>query len=276
MKKRVKSTFNPKQSKILKYIHDNIYSEQRNWLCLVMGKVGSGKSFSALRIAELMDKNFNIDRVVFNEDDFMNLVRSNLPKGSFIVADEIGSWLPAREYMTMTNRLLSYVLQTFRFKQLGILWTTPVSRFVDKNLRSMADATLETLKVYRSKQEVECKFKNYEINPITGKEYYKFPVVLRPDGSHITITRVFISRPSPELEKAYLKKKKEHMDKFYDKIHQTLKYLDKTGKKYLGKTIEEGKLVKCKKCGYMWNSVAMRPRCQRCLSSKVVAVGENA
>ena len=99
-----------------------------------MGKVGSGKSIGVgLSLASIMDKKFNIARVVFTPDDFMKCVRSDMPYGSFILADEIGSWMPARDYMTLANKLLSLVLQTFRYKRIGVIWTIPQNRQADIN-----------------------------------------------------------------------------------------------------------------------------------------------
>ncbi len=248
-------------SKILQRIHENIYSEERNYLCIFMGKTGSGKSLSAITFALRNDKTFNLDRIVFNEDDFMTLIKKDLPHGSFILADEIGSWLPAREYMTITNRLLSYVIQTFRYKRLGIIWTVPLNRQVDLTLRSMADATIETVKIHRKTQEVECKYKNVDVNPMTGKVYHRFPVITKKEGDPRTLTKLFISRPEQKIEQAYLKKKERHMADFYESIHAKLRMVQK--KEGFKKAKPN---AKCERCGHEWpyNGKLVTARCPSC------------
>ena len=58
----------------MKHYWNRINRYNKNWLCIVCGATGSGKSYTALKIAETVDPNFNIKKVVFTAKDFMNLI----------------------------------------------------------------------------------------------------------------------------------------------------------------------------------------------------------
>jgi len=222
-------------SKILQRIQKVVHEEQRNWLTLVVGKTGSGKSYASARLCQLLDKNFGVDRVCFTPKSFMDLVKTDLPPGSCILADEIGSWLPAREFMSQANRLLSIVLQTFRFKRFIIFWSTPISKFVDVNLRTLADSLIETQNIDRKRQIVITKYKYVTVNPVTGKEMFKFPRIPRPRDSPLTIMKYNIGKPSPEFVKLYEKKKKKRMNPLYSDIADKFAQLEQYNKPKVSK-----------------------------------------
>ena len=58
---------------LLQWIRNRI-KKNRNLIALFIGDTGSGKSLSSIRLAERVDPNFNVDRIVFTVDDFLALV----------------------------------------------------------------------------------------------------------------------------------------------------------------------------------------------------------
>ena len=209
--------------KIVARIYENFFGENRNMLFLILGKVGSGKSYTAMSMAEIMDPDFSIDRVVFDENEFMNLMNDNtLKPGSFILCDEIGCWFGNREYMMLTNRMISHVLQTFRYKRLGLLWTIPQRRLVDINLRSLSDMIIETLNIWRDTKTCIVKMKYSVVNPLTGHELTPFPVISREGGPPITINTCLFPHPSDDIVVQYEKKKKVAMERMYEEYRMTM------------------------------------------------------
>ena len=178
----------------------------------------------------------------------MEFIRSDPPPGSWAVADEIGSWMPARDYMTLANKLLSLVLETWRYKRLGVIWTVPQMRQADINIRTMANISIETIRVMRAAQEVRAKMKYIEINSISGDIMRKFPVIQDDNNLNYTITDVYFDRPPKELEKLYLDKKETHMEEFYAGIHHQLR----GGGKEKVKNEQPESNVTCHRCSYDW------------------------
>src|SRR5437870_4384364 len=107
---------------ITDYIRNRIRNN-KNFLCAVLGPTGSGKTYTALRIAEEIDPSFGSSRIVFNPVDFMKILKG-LPSGSVIVFDEAGVGMSAQEWQKKANKIFNYVLQTFRFRNIIVFFTT--------------------------------------------------------------------------------------------------------------------------------------------------------
>lgn len=148
----------------------------RNLLIIICGATGTGKSFSALTIAKLIDPTFTVlGRVVFTVEDFMELLNSGrLKRGSVVVWDEAGVGIPSREWYSISNKAINYVLQTFRHLNLCVIFTTPSFDYIDKQTRLLFHVYMETLKVDRDKQRVIAKVMENQFNPAMGKEYRKY------------------------------------------------------------------------------------------------------
>ena len=111
----------------------------RNFIGIIHGPTGSGKSYLGMKIAEKLDPTFNIERVIFDPEDFFDLI-GKLPKGAWLVFDEAGAILDARRFMTVVNCVVSYVLETFRYKQISVIFTVPNLKMIDTNVRRLMHA----------------------------------------------------------------------------------------------------------------------------------------
>ena len=92
-------------------INVRLHNRNQNWLAIICGEPGSGKSYAALSIAEKIGGNIT---VVFSPKQFMEAVNSgDLKKGDTLIFDEAGVGLAARDWNSKLNKLLGSVLQTF-------------------------------------------------------------------------------------------------------------------------------------------------------------------
>ena len=67
---------------VLKRIRKRLKKTNQNFLGVICGQTGSGKSYSALTICKEIDPSFDIDRVTFTPEQFMELLNSGkLKKG---------------------------------------------------------------------------------------------------------------------------------------------------------------------------------------------------
>lgn len=253
-------------SRIIKRIQKRINEEENSFQVLLLGETGSGKSLSALEVCTQIDPTFGVDRVVFTPQDFLKLLNTGIQKGSTILADEIGMWLGSREWNTIQNRLMSLVLQTYRYRQLCVIWTLPHSRMADINLRNLCHAIIETVKIDRTNQQVICKFKYRTVNPLSGKAYDKFYRKRETNGDKRTLTRIRINRPKKKLEDEYMKKKAEHMNNVYNNIERDINNMISKSVAKEGKKNVEGKKAHCNNCNYDWitKSISKHPCCPLC------------
>lgn len=193
---------------IIQDIRNRLYKKNKNWIAAVVGSTGSGKSYSAIRLASAINPNFSVDFVVFSAEEFMALLNSGKPKkGDVIVFDEAGVAVNPREWYTDTNRAINYVMQTFRRDNLAVIFTTPDFEYIDKQIRKLLHAYIETQRINRKEQYVAVKLMNIQYNPRYGKLYYKYPRIM-VNGRIKTLKSVRIKKPDKVLLKEYEKRKK--------------------------------------------------------------------
>ncbi len=196
-------------SPIIKSIKARILYNNKNWLAAIVGETGSGKSFSALRIAKLIDPSFNIDRVVFTPEQFLELLNSGtLTRGCAVVFDEAGCGMPAREWYSIQNKLLGYVLQTFRRENLAVIFTLPNISFLDVQARKLFHTIIQTLSVNFKKKYVVTKYFLNQSNPVKDKDYRKFLRIRNNSGAMLRVSRYLISKPNDAIIEKYEAKKK--------------------------------------------------------------------
>jgi hypothetical protein len=194
----------------------------KNLLAVFLGQTGSGKTYASLRYAEMIDKEFNIDRVVFSTKEFMNVLNSGLKSGSVVVYDEIGVGHAARQWYSMANQMFNYILQTFRHRNIIVLFSTPDIGFLDKGARKLLHLTFETVGIDKENNLCVCKPLLTQNNPTYSKIYRKYPVIIRK-GRQQTIKRIAFDLPSQELIDKYEEKKSEYTKKLNKMVLQKIK-----------------------------------------------------
>lgn len=199
-----------KMKEILDRIKER-FKENKNWLALIIGETGSGKSWSAIKLGEQLDPNFSIDNICFTPKEFLERIdKGELAKGSILIYDEAGISFGARDFYQDVNKALSYVLQGFRAFNIGTIFTTPNLSFIDIHARKLIHTVLETISVNHNESYCIVKWKNLEHNPLYDKTYYKFPRIIR-NNRIITVDRIKIYKASDKLLDAYEKKKMAYL-----------------------------------------------------------------
>lgn len=161
------------QSTLIRYVHQRI-KNNKNFLCVITGPTGSGKSYSALKLAEILDPTFNINRVAFKAIEFMRILSTEPEAGSVIVFDEAGVEMNSRNWQTKINKVINYVLQTFRHRNYIVIFTSPHFGFVDKASRQLFHAHFETVSINRDEKTSLLKPKFVQVNQDSGKIYKKY------------------------------------------------------------------------------------------------------
>ncbi len=196
---------------------------KKNFLCCITGPTGSGKSWSALSICNQVDPSFNPSRIVFSMKELMNLVnRGDLKSGSAILWDEAGIDLSNRNWQSLVNKSINYLLQTFRHKRLVLIFTVPYMDFLDTNSRKLFHAEILTQKINFKKKVVKTKAYLMQYNPRNKKFYYKYLRVKTKKGI-APITIYNIEAPPTWLIDSYEDLKTKFTSKLNLDIEQQLK-----------------------------------------------------
>ncbi len=242
----------PEQKHWVSYIQQRI-KKNKNFLGFVSGPTGSGKSFSCLRICEEIDEEFDIDRCVFTGLELMDLINSGkLRKGSAILFEESGVEMSNRSWQSVTNKMLNYLMQTFRHKNFVLLMNSPYMDFIDSSMRKLFHCEMQTLAIDFKRKEVKLKPQLLQYSSRGEKFYYKRLRLITEEGVRpISIWNV--PKPSSKLLIDYEKKKTEFTTRLNKWIYEELMEAQNKGKKKKELTdiqkgiidmLKEGKLIR--------------------------------
>ncbi len=205
---------NEGEALIIAHFKDRI-ERNRNNLVLMVGETGLSKSLSSLRIAELM-----------HPDPFITLSPKEVlkegpkqSKGEVMVYDDIGSTLGARDSSMITNRVISYYAESFRFLNTTLIMSAPNIGMVDLNLRRLLHLVFEMIQIDYLKEKALADLWTYYIDPVTDIPEKKHPTYWGEDGP-IEVTGIGIERPSRKLELKYEAIKKKSIDRRWQELEE--------------------------------------------------------
>lgn len=113
-------------------IKKQVLEKDRDWLGVVDGDEGSGKSVLAMQLCKDLDPSFDIDRIVYTADDFINIIK-RARKGWAILLDEGYAAANARASLSEVNRSLVALSTEMRQKNLFIIICIPSFFDLDKH-----------------------------------------------------------------------------------------------------------------------------------------------
>lgn len=158
----------------VRYVKNRI-KKKKNFLMCMTGPTGSGKSWSALSICYKLDKGFTPKRIVFDVEELMELINNgNLKTGSAILWDEAGVGLSNKNWQSMINKTINYLLQTFRHKRLILIMTVPYLDFIDSSTRKLFHSEFLTRHIKHQQKKCIVKPQLIQYNPRNKKFYYKY------------------------------------------------------------------------------------------------------
>lgn len=105
-----------------------------NFLALAEGSTGSGKSWSMLSVAYLIDPIFDPRQIAFSFREVMHIINADWfkkKKWKIILFDEPQTSISNRQWQSLTNRLFNFLLSTFRHQNIVLLFATPYADFID-------------------------------------------------------------------------------------------------------------------------------------------------
>jgi ABC-type dipeptide/oligopeptide/nickel transport system ATPase component len=203
---------------------DRINRQNKNWIAFMAGETGGGKSWGSMEIARRIDKKFwPTTHMTWTAMEFMELIDSGrLHKGNMIISDETGTSLPKREWYSIFNKKINYVLQTFRHENIGVIMIAPtLEDFVDSQTQKLLQFYLEVTKINLTERYAIVKVRNIDVNRITGKLYFKRPHVTINEKDY-RLRTIRVPAPPKEMTDAYepiaAQKKKELKHTSYQEL----------------------------------------------------------
>lgn len=213
-----------------KYAMDRVRRNQ-NFICLFVGQTGTSKSYSCIELAFDLDPDFDADRIVFKPEDFLELTKKKIPKGSVIMWDEVGVGMSSREWYSIQNKMISYVLETFRRDNTILLMTTPNMKFIDSNVRALIHGFGETIDpVHAGNQFGWVKYFHIVQNLREGKVMYRYPrlkdkygMIKTMRGDNPNSGNMLFHKPPEYITEPYEVKKMEFTEELKEKALELIK-----------------------------------------------------
>jgi hypothetical protein len=209
----------------------NRIKQNKNMMIFIGGSTGSGKSWASMSIAKQIDPTFTADRIVFNGTELMALINSGtLTKGSAIVFEEAGIGMSSKSWQSTTNKMLNYLVQTFRHQNLILILNSPYMDFVDASTRKLFHAEISTMSVNLATQMCKVKPRCISYNSRNKKFYFK---MLRFDlgrRRNIPFNTWNVCSPEKNLIKEYNVKKDAFTHKLNIQIQNELQKIEDEGK----------------------------------------------
>ena len=182
-----------------------INTRDKDYVMLISGYEGSGKSTFASQVCKYVDNNFNLDNVVFSPEDFKQAIIT-AGKGEAVLYDEAVTGLTAGGSITKVGRLLKSLMMQMRQKNLFVVVVIP--SVFELNKYAVLHRAMCLFHVYEKKNRyawVGYNKADTKTNYILGKKTNTMKVKSRFIGRFLA---------SMGLEKeSYLIKKQEAFDK---------------------------------------------------------------
>jgi hypothetical protein len=249
MPKRHIAFQNPEEA-LTKYFEHFFYKLKVGLVSTIVGstflKTGTGKSYTALRLAELIDEDFNLEKVVYYPREFLSVmdkVEENGKPAQVVVVDEGEITAPANLWYSWTNKAIAYNLATFRYLRCMAIFVSPAFSWLDKKVRILtshigfSEKYWEDLAGREKKSIVKLRLYRIKTDLFGEKIFFEKIKMFDNSANRMVSFRDFkVNMPSEDLIEAYEKKSRE----FKQGIRKSLiKEIEKFEKYESGKAEEK-------------------------------------
>ena len=182
-----------------------------NFIGLFQGATGIGKTWSAISIACQIEDTFEPKQIVFDLKQLMGVINADWfrkKKWKIIIFDEPQISISNRNWQSTTNKLMNYLLSTFRHQNIILFFASPYSDFLDSQSMKLLHCIFECLGVNKKKKLSKIKPKIQQYNSHL-KKTYQHPLYVIRNKKIKPLREWFISKPPQNLIDAYEKAKEE-------------------------------------------------------------------
>jgi len=194
----------------------NCNVKNQHFMGVIVGREGTGKSHTALKIASGVDPTFTADRVFFDPSRLLETLKDDEHgAGTAVVIDEAGVGLGNRTWYEKDQILLNQALQTARDDNMAVFFTLPRLSELDSQTVGRLHSYIEMTEVNPAEGYAKARWLN--IKPSrdeSGQIYKKYPR-LRDHGRKVKVKRCRFTPPADRLVERYEERKAEFKDELY-------------------------------------------------------------
>lgn len=197
----------------LRYLWRRMHVNNKNVMVAIIGDPGEGKSWAALRLAELLDPTFSADKVAFRPEKLLRRINENHPMGDVTIADEAGVSMNAKTWWESDQIEIGNILETWRHQNRMLICTLPVFKKLQNDARGLMNVLMSAYGIDRQDAMSRWRFRLVETNNETGEIYKPYPRLPDPvTGQETKYKTIDLGLPSEQLRAAYQERKKAYTD----------------------------------------------------------------
>jgi len=254
------------RAKYLENKKKRMTKRNQNWIAVVVGTVGSGKTYGALEISDdMMDRKHNPNvHEIFSIDEFMeNYNKHVYKKGDVLVFEEAGVNISAKNWQSKANKNINFVLQTCRHRNFSIIFTLPMFKFLDASTRALIHTVFiaDEKNIDYDKNISYLRVYDFKVDALNGKEPYKIIPKFWVDGVLIAMRRIAVKMPREEILEVYEKRKMDFTNKLNKEIEDQLKAENQEKKE---KNQHITPCLECQGQGFYYLKQKDMYRCKKC------------
>lgn len=201
-----------------KNIWERMWVRNEHFMGVIVGREGSGKSWTGIKLAEVCDPTFNAERVMFDPVDFLKRLEewkeNNETQGKMVVIDEAGVGVGVRTWYDKDQIMLNQVLQIIRDENMGVIFTLPRLEELDSQTEGRLHAFMEMTRKWAGKW-VKFKYLNWDPTRDGRNKIYKEYPTRNVNGYEQKIKRLCVSPPSQDVIEPYEERKNKFQNEQY-------------------------------------------------------------
>lgn len=204
-----------------------------NFLSITEGETGAGKSWSLLSIAYQIDKEFESRQVSFSLKEVMETINSdwfNEKKWKIIIFDEAQTDISNRSWQSLTNKLMNYLLSTFRHRNIILFMTSPYSDFLDAQTMKLMHCKFEVRGHNKREKKTLIRPKILQYNS-KSKKFYEHSLYVIKNRRLNKLIYWHVPKPPQALIKPYELDKVAFTDRLNKSILDELNKVENKGEK---------------------------------------------
>ncbi len=185
-------------------------------------------SWTLISMAYMIDSEFETRQIAFGFKQVMSIINSdwfNKKKWKIIIFDEAQCDISNRSWQSLINRLMNYLLSTFRHRNIILLFTSPYSDFLDSQTMKLMHVRFEVRGHSRKTKKTKIRPTILQYNSMKKKFYYHSLFHMK-GGSYKKIVYWYINKPPQHLIDPYEKDKFAFTDRLNESIQKDLEKLE--------------------------------------------------
>jgi len=195
-------------------IWPRMHWQDQNWVMLLIGETGSGKSWAALRTAEVLDPNFSVaDNVHFGVESLLQRATETEPAGTIDVLDEANVAASAKAWWELEVKRFADMLETWRAQNRGLVLTAPELNKVATDIRDRFHhvAMMEAIDYRNNISKADFREVKNDRMDFSSESAWRLHPSYTIAGRDQEVNKMKFRPPTEDVREAYAERKSGYM-----------------------------------------------------------------